>query len=224
MIHLIVKDLRRDIWMIAAFAAFSLGLMILYRQISDDYSNAGALLDWSSLYVIIIMLIMLVYGTVMHVEKHEDKNSAYAFLRTLPISDREVVTAKFILLLFLDIIGVAYLWAAIRLSELTYSPISILPRYLITAGIVCLVFSGIIYLGIYRFGYMKMKAWIMVLYLAMLILPQAIVLIGLEVRGIDPLDSLMAKISGLNIPLVVCLGLLIYAGCLIGAISVKKRI
>lgn len=218
---LLIKDLRRDTMMIGAF--FVLGsLFYVFYVVQTANVDNEPLAQWSTLYVSLILLVMLVYGTVMHVEKHEEKNRAYEFLNTLPVTDLEIVGAKYLLLFLLDVAGIVYVYILVRTRGAVATDAAFAGRILVIAGSVSLVLGGLFYWGIFRLGYAKLKTAIVIVYMILLVAPQLTVIVSLEAMGEAPLQKLIEGIADLRIAAVVVPAMVVYCAFFAGAVRAKR--
>lgn len=143
MLYIIYKDLyqaRKTI-----FLYFLIGLVFI---ISNMYNDMG-------IYMSVGFIFLLVYGVVATNEYVEDKNKGYSLLRTLPLKPYKIVMSKYITSILLAISGVLYYLILAKLSggrividNLLYSILSIGVSFV-------LVFTGILYIFIYKYGAAK---------------------------------------------------------------------
>ncbi len=221
MLTLILKDLRRDLLMIVSFIGLSVVTTATFLE--ETYMRLGSSGALSSLFIPCILLLMLVYGTVMHVEKYEDKNRTYGLLRTLPILAREIVFAKYLLLILLDIAGIGFLYLTLKLFSIEVEPDRLTPAVLIIAGNVSLVTCGFGSAGIFKWGFSKIRIAIFVFYMSLLVVPPASFTLIRETRGSAGLDGFISSLANANLLLVSVCGLVLYFGSMFLAVRIKEN-
>ena len=79
---------------------------------------------------------------------------------------------KYGLLLFFTIIGIGYLLLVLRFFDVFMDSSVTKLKYLVINGSVGLVATGWAYIGVFRYGYYKVRALIMAVYIGLLIGPQ----------------------------------------------------
>ena len=201
-----------------AFLAFSILLSATVLQedyMQEGYGSSSALIYGG------LMLYMLVFGNTMNVEKYEDKHHAYRILARLPVSRSDIVAGKFILVLAGTVLGVFTLEAIFR----AFSILSLWPnvrfRYLLLSGSISLILNGIAYAGVFRYGYHKIRAWIMVLYILSLLGPQLLIFLqSTRGAGTTFVDGIGAM-SGAVFAVLCCVSFLVFVLCIV--VSVKTR-
>jgi hypothetical protein len=164
---------------------------------------------------------MLVFGSVMHTEKHDEKNRIYGFLDTLPITTTQIVAAKYLLILLLDIAGIGFLYLAMKLFAIRIQPAGLPLAALVLGGNVSLVLCGLGYVGVFKWGYSRLRVVIMVMYIALLVVPQLLLFLFIESRG--SLSNIVSTVTRLNLPLVSAGGFLLFFATMLYALRVKGR-
>ncbi len=102
-----------------------------------------------------ILVVLLVFASTFTNEQYEEKNKGYAFLDTLPVTAREIVEAKFALVLLAVGLCVGLLVILFSLSASALETIAIAQSYVLFMGVVCLILAGVNYIGIFALGYTK---------------------------------------------------------------------
>jgi hypothetical protein len=100
-------------------------------------------------------MFILVSGALATIEKNEEKQKGYRFLELLPLSDREIVTAKFTLLLLVVLVLTA---ANLILSFTSLVPPNfrgIIRMAMVVFGWFFLRGIGLIYIAIYKMGFSR---------------------------------------------------------------------
>jgi hypothetical protein len=136
-------------------------------------------------------MIWLVLAAMWSHEQMESKANGYAFLRILPIEPAQIVKAKFALVFIAVAIYVGGCCGAFAL--VSTNPDYLIPScaYLIIHGDICLVAAGLLYLGIFRFGFSRFGKFVLIAWVFLLISPILIRLFILKPMGIS--DSEIMK-------------------------------
>jgi len=113
--------------------------------------------ELSPVFVIIsgIFVFVLVFGSTFTNEQYEEKNKGYMFLDTLPVTAREIVEAKFVLVLLAVGLCVGSLVILISLSGSAPEMAAVSRSYVLFTGVVCLILAGVNYIGIFTLGFTK---------------------------------------------------------------------
>ena len=219
MIALMLKDLRRDLFIILAFVGFSLIIMATILQ--ESYIEGGTVESLLGLFTMLIFIHMLVFGSVMHIEKYEEKNRGYSFISTMPVTTAEIVAAKFLLLFLLGVLGVGFLLVATRLFGVGSGIDSLRRSILVTAGSASLVAGGLCYVGIFKWEYGKMKIAVFIIYIALMVLPQLSVILFDLLRGSDG-QRFAAALADMNLPLISVCAVVLFSGLMLLGIKVMN--
>jgi hypothetical protein len=219
--HLIKKDLRKTWTMAAAFLGFTILLCAVilpeYSAIGDGFGGSSGMMLGG------LMLYMLVFGNTMNIEKYEEKHHAYSWMAQLPVSGHELVLGKYIIVLVSTVAGVAVLQVLYQvfsiISAFPYSRLA----FFVFSGCACLVLNGVAYLGLFRFGYRKMRAAIMALYVLCLIGPQ--LLLFLRAVGGDEAELAggLASMSPAVLVVAAFLSLVVFAATAYAAAKSASR-
>jgi hypothetical protein len=113
--------------------------------------------ELSTVFVIIsgIVVFVFVFGATFTNEQYEEKNKGYMFLDTLPVTAREIVEAKFALVLLAVGLCVGSLVALISIAGSTPQSTAAARSYVLFTGVVCLILAGVNYIGIFTLGFTK---------------------------------------------------------------------
>lgn len=145
MIHLIKKDLIRVfVYVLPVFLILS--YFFLFQE--DGLSHS------SSVFWVFYMFI-LVSGALATIEKNEEKQEGYRFLERLPVTDREIVAAKFVQLLLVVLVLTA---ANLILSFTSLVPPgfkAVIRMVMVAFGWLYLMGIGLIYIAIFRMGFSR---------------------------------------------------------------------
>jgi hypothetical protein len=218
-VHLVKKDLRR-VWLLTLMFIVFCVLMCavvfdseLLRE--SDYTQTSAM------NLAGLLLNMLLFGNLMTVEKYEEKYSAYKIVAPLPVLDWEQVVGKFLIVLLSAAFGIIAVISIYKLFGIGNSWPGLRARYLLLTGSISLVLSGLCYVGIFKFGYHKMRAPIMALYILALIGPQLASFLQL----VGEKESFHVAIGEASIPVVagwILLSISLFAACLYASARVKE--
>ena len=98
---------------------------------------------------------LLISGGISISEKEEEKNNGYLFLRSLPITDREIVLSKIFLSAASALLLTLYnvITTLILVDQIEFKRIVI--PLIILWGIFCLIYSVKMYIGIFKHGFTK---------------------------------------------------------------------
>jgi len=131
----------------AYYAAIIMPLMILYFYlVRKEFSGAMVLFQG-------LWLIFTVEGALAVNEKAEEKSHAYNFLRILPIKDREIVLSKFLIVLCATVLLVAFNYILYLFIPGSVHMYALGRVVVLLSAIYALVFAGVSYLIIFRFGH-----------------------------------------------------------------------
>jgi hypothetical protein len=143
------KIMKKNMNFFVFYFVFIASLIVILRLITGS--------KLSPVFVIIsgIIVFFLVFGSTFTNEQYEEKNKGYAFLDTLPVTAREIVEAKFALVLLAVGLCVGFLMILISLSGSPPETIAIARSYVLFSGMVCLILAGVNYIGIFALGFTK---------------------------------------------------------------------
>jgi hypothetical protein len=141
-----------------------------------------------------LWMVLIVEGAIAANEKSEEKSKGYEFLRTLPLTDREIVKSKFMLVLLtagfvLACNSILYMFmpGPSHLKELG-------PLYALICANFCLVLAGISYIIIFRYGHAAFVKFVWIATIVIMLTP--ILLFEFVVRKMD--IDFKALIEGIN--------------------------
>jgi len=120
--------------------------------------------------IVVFLGQMLIYGVLTSLiisEKMEEKNNGYAFMKNLPIKDRNIVGSKFIVVLTVVTFLCVYCFSLISLIEGKAYLLPFGRIFLSLCGNLSLIFAAGMYILVYRWGYGNFTkiAWIVVVVL-----------------------------------------------------------
>ena len=215
MLHLI----KKFAFVYYGYIAIILGF--LYPLYNHDRITGPRPLDLSFGYWQAIQVFWVVFASMWISEQIEFKANGYKFLRTLPIRNKEIVGAKFAV-----VFGSVFIYVVFHCIAFAF--ISTAPEYLnpsitavINLGIVCLIFAGLLHLGVIKFGYMNFGKFLLILMILGLVIPILVTSFLLPKIGLDRYDVLKG-ITSLNWIFVTAVGLAVYYGLMRIAMKMKN--
>jgi hypothetical protein len=130
----------------------------------------------STSYVIFagILVLFLVFGSTFTNEQYEEKNKGYSFLDTLPVTAREIVEAKYALVLLAVGLCVGFILILFSISGSSPEMISTARSYVLFMGVICLILAGVNYIGIFALGFTKFLIIVGMACLVLAIIPTII--------------------------------------------------
>jgi hypothetical protein len=217
--HLIKKDLRKLMVVVAAF--FALTIVMCATVFGADYFEENEYLDASQMILAGLMLHMLVFGNLMNVEKYEEKHNAYKMMAPLPISNLEIVTAKFLNIFLSTAFGIISILVIYKLFGIGGTWPGMKLRYLLLTGALSLGLNSACYLGVFRYGFHRFRMVIMTVYVLALIGPQLVIFL----QQVTERRYFLLQIAELSIPAVLgwlAAALIVFTLCLYGSVRVRE--
>jgi hypothetical protein len=202
--------------------AFVVCTTLLLATVLQEYLQRDVTSVVGSHGLLMLFVFMLVYGTVMHVEKYEEKFKAYRFLRTLPLTDREIVYSKFVLLILLALFAVTFLMSTASIFSINTWEHRTL-NFLVPAAVLALLAGGTAYIGIFRWGYSACRTLIVFLYLLLILVCLGIPIILREILGESAIERYAAAVGAINLWGVLALGLPGYMGLMFLAARTREN-
>ncbi|HUV36571.1 MAG TPA: ABC-2 transporter permease [Patescibacteria group bacterium] len=154
------------------------------------------------------------------IEIRDEANHGYAFLGTLPVTVREIVTAKFILVLACVAVLVLYNFVLFTFFDSTPEMLATCRSVILLNASLSLIITGIMFLVIFRFGAM------------VFLVLSGVVLLLFNMLGLVAFKTLPAHrglLSGFNISVegygwvvIVCSALAAYYGLMRLAVRIKS--
>lgn len=196
-------------------------LCVLYPLINHDRLTGPRPLDLSFGFIQAISIFWVLFASMWMHEQIEFKANGYKFLRTLPIKDKDIVGAKFTV-----VFGSVFIYIVFHCIAFVF--ISKAPEYLnpsctamINMGNVCLIFAGLLHLGVIKFGYMNFGKFLLILMIVGIAFPPLLVSFLLPKIGLTRYDVLNA-ITSANWMIVTAAGLAVYLGLMWMAMKMKN--
>lgn len=162
----------------------------------------------------------LITNLILFNESQEDKYHGYEFMKSLPISIRELVMAKFMLPLLLT--GFLVLFNGIALSYLPGDAESLASArvYVLVAGMLGLLSVGLGYVGAFAFGF---TIYIRIAHVILMVLVFSLPIVLMERYLMDDdLTALHDIMRSTDWSYPVLLGLLVYTGLMIASNRLQK--
>lgn len=162
-----------------------------------------------TIIVNVVMFFVFVYAPMMIIEQNEEKSNAYVFLSTLPVTKKQIVGSKFLLVLLI-------ITTVVFLNCLNISVVSndvennrILQTIFIIAGAITLISIGISYNGIFKLGYTRFLVFLGVFSIFLGLVPPILLSSG-EFKAIDTFDKAFVYIKTVNWSYFISFSLLFY--------------
>ena len=213
--------IRKNSLMFLVYQGLYFGLF--FPLINQDRLFGENPLDLSFVVFLNSYMIWLVLGSVWGQEQQESKSNGYAFLSTLPIRAHQIVGAKYALaaLATLSFVGLHLVWYAVSFDEPTFlAPARI---SLIHVAGLCLVLSGVYYLGFFRFGYKRYSKIAIPLWLLLIVVPLPLQILLKERFDIHTSDILL-WLTRIDPMITLAISLPLFLGSLGLAIRFKKNL
>lgn len=180
--------------------------------------------DPLSLIFVLYLLPYLFMGVIAPIwihEQMESKTNGYTFLFSLPIDAKDIVVAKFMVVLFSAFLYTTFYCAFF--SMISRNPDYLNPACSITIinANICLLLSALLYLGIFRYGYIKFGKFVILAWVVTIISPILIFHLFLPRLGISRLD-IVDQMARLSWPLVTIISIAIYLGLMRVSIKTLK--
>jgi hypothetical protein len=189
------------------------------------FDSGGHDLRPQAAYMIGFFLIAGVSGALVNRELNEHTSKAYAFLRALPITDKEIVVAKFSLALFDTCLCWSIFLVTMFLFEGSPEQYAVHTAYVTLWAFLALMIAAAWQIGIYRFGMGKTAITLTVL-LMFVLLPLSLLLDQAfefeNTLGFPPYVYVLAGMDWSMWLLATCLVLLLYWGLMLIALRIKK--
>jgi hypothetical protein len=189
------------------------------------FDRGGRALHPQAAYMIGFFLLVGVCGSLINRELNEHTSKAYAFLRTLPVTDRKIVTAKFSLALFDTCLCWSLFLVTMFLFEGSPAQYATHTVYVTLWGLLALFIAALWQIGIYRFGMGKTAITLTIL-LLFIFLPLSLILDQAfefeNTLGFPPYVHALATMHWSVWPVLVGAALLLYCGLLRLAVRIKR--
>jgi hypothetical protein len=157
----------------AAFFVFYLLIFACIFFPLLNQSRAGSTDSFDFIYVFYqgSWIFWIVLGPIWGNEQIESKNKGYIFLSTLPIKKRDIVISKYILVFLSVVFFVGFYNIAILFYPTPPEHLTLIQIFIGILGGMCLMISGVVYLGIFRFGFSRLSKFIFALWILLFLSP-----------------------------------------------------
>ena len=176
------------------YAGILMPLMALYLiNTRDALDGTGTLFfgQW---------LLLLIAGSQMVVEQNEKKFNGYAFLRTLPLTSRQIVGSKFLLVFFAVCFLFIFENIILLFMQGTLELFKIARIFILLSADGALILSALLYIILFKFGSSRASLFAWIALPSIFILPIPIVELSIRKGSPDPAEIVDWLI---NIPMVV---------------------
>ena len=193
------------------FGYLAIILGFLYPLYNHDRLTGPRPLDLSFGYWQAIQIFWVIFAAMWMSEQIEFKSNGYKFLRTLPIKDKDIVGAKFIVVF--GSVCIYVIFHCIAFAFISKAPDYFNPSctIMINMGNVCLIFAGLLHVGVIKFGYMSFGKFLWILMIAGIVLPIVVTSFLLPKIGLTRYDVIEA-ITSVNWIAMTAVGFALYYG------------
>ena len=206
--------MKKSINFFVFYFVFVASLIVILRLIT------GSKLSTSFVIIAGVLVFFLVFASTFTNEQYEEKNKGYTFLDTLPVTAREIVEAKYALVLLAVGFCVGFLVILISLSGSAPETINIARSYVLFMGVVCLIMAGVNYIGIFALGFTKFLVIVGVGWLSLGFVPM-IIMKTYQGRMNVLKESVFNFLNGIEWLAVIPLILVVYFMLMLVAAKVK---
>lgn len=181
-------------------------------------------MDSSVVLMLGSMMMMSVFVSIALNENIESSYNGYKFLRILPVTAAEIVTAKFLLALIFTLLYFLYASLLLLFFSKTAEFLVLSRGYIVLNAIVGLIISALLYNGIYRYGFTKFfKVVCFTLPIAAIFVPGLVkIAYRQQLRSMNA-EPLIKLTAGPNLLLFGAAALILYVVLMRTAINKKKN-
>ncbi len=155
-------------------------------------------------------LTFTIAGGAWGVELYEEKNKGYKLLSTLPITVRQLVAGKYLMILVFECLSLVFAYALLRALPANPAFFAVSWAFIIVIANLSMILTAIFYFAIFRFGFGQFSQGMSFLALmALALLPIILKAIFGGGGGFD-MAALVALCTPLNLVLLSSGGLVIY--------------
>ena len=206
--------MRKDALTFGLFAVPMMGLLC-------GYHIARGVQDLSDLFLTGVYIILVAWGGIATSESVE----AYGFLKTLPLTDGEIVAGKFLLVAGTVAACFAALLGVVWASELDRGDLPLAGLYFVCFAVAALLFSGSAYSATYAWGLSRVRVLGWLAFIALM--AASFLFIELVLRegrlDIHEIAFLRGGWPNLTSAAVAAAGIAGYYGLMRLAIRIKER-
>lgn len=154
--------------------AFVLGVVVLGLLVKWDYNSNTGDASFSTARIFTFLIYILVLGSVMKIGKFSYKNKSKEFMSSLPITNKQVITIRFLLTLSLSILGGIIVYITIPLYGFDEYFVAIARNYLVFSVLISLLTAGMYYMLLDKIGYKKLFPISWTIYFILVVLPSVL--------------------------------------------------
>lgn len=162
-------------------------------------------------------------GSISTSEQYEMKHNGYAFLEKLPLTDREIVTSRFLLVFFAILSLVIFNMFLFSFFKVSPSHLKLIRVFVLISGSFSLLLAGLLYLGVFKFGFSRMLKYFWIIAFA-----GAAIMIGsiefLLPKIKDRIPAIISTLTGIPLTawlLVTVLVVYLYHRLMLAAVRAK---
>jgi len=147
--------IRKDASLFALYSVPVFGLLLTY-QASEGVLDPFKVLGTG------FFIILVTWGGISTSEQREVRSDGYAFLRTLPVTDRQIVAAKFALVFATAFACLAAAQVLLYVLDVRGMHKPLASLYLFCCAVAALLLGGLGYVAIYAWGFPRVLklAWL----------------------------------------------------------------
>ncbi len=175
-------------------------------------------------YVLMIANLPLIYVFlyIISIEQYEDKNHGYAILAALPLKPSEVVFTKFFQLL----VGIILVTLPSQLIDPAKGGelVRLFPKLTLLSANLAALIGGILYLGIFAFGYMKFaRTFVMAILVLGVGLNFVLMTVNSVKAPVNPFETFLGFVRGLDGIFLTVIVLAVYGLIFFASVKVLER-
>lgn len=214
-----LRLLKKFSWPFISYSLLLTGLV--FPLFNHDRVTGPDPLSLSFVFTLAPYVFYVAIGAIWTHEQIEFKSKGHIFLKLLPIKDRDIVFAKF-LLVYLSVL-IFLIFNVIAFASISKDPSFLDPSrsFMVLNGVICLVFSALFYLLIFKFGFDKVGKYIIIFWVFILAAPIILVIFVLPKIGLTRNEIIMFFAKA-NWILMAAAGTIIYFGLMQLAVKIKS--
>jgi hypothetical protein len=169
-----------------------------------------------------VMIFLYTIFALLVSEQYEEKHHGYSIMSALPVSRLEVTAAKFLLPLASALVLTLYLILIFSTFAAPAPDMVLVRSYFLLAAAAGLLAAGILYIGIFSFGYTKFVVVVLSFTTALGLAPM-LVLKGNRGRMDEVITNTLEWIRGLDWFVILPLLLLVYLGLMGVSLQIRAH-
>lgn len=210
MLTLLKKDSLNFIMSLAMFLTF----------ITAYWATNKSSLDESMVLTSGSYIYLMVFLPVFINEQQEYRSNGYDFLDILPIKAIEIVASKFLLALIAVVSVLIYDFILFSLFPASHELMVIAISYILFSGMICLLITALIYIGIYGFDRSKFILIIPIFFVSIFFVP-ILVYEFIILKLVIDINEVVSALENIN--WIVIIGGVIIIYLLLMAIAAKLK-